>query len=264
MKRSYVLIALLFALALITAPASAFAFFAIEAGVGYWQQTPSGTLEYKPVTNTVGKIDLKDDMYFDKVSKPFVRIKAELPLILPNIYLMYTPMSFDGSGALKRTISYGGRTYNTATYTNIASKIKLDHTDLALFYPIPLLKTATLGKLNVELGLNIRKIDFEGTITGTAVGVSQMETKAETIYLPMIYAGIQVKPISLIALEVEGRFISVSGNSYTDVIGKLKVHPIPLVYIAGGIRSESLTIDAKDIKTDIKFSGPFLEAGLSF
>ena len=83
------------------------------------------------------------------------RAKVELPLILPNIYLMYTPMSFDGTGSKNVTFTYGNQTFNANA--PIQSKLTLDHIDLALFYPVPLLKTATLGKLNAELGLNVRK-----------------------------------------------------------------------------------------------------------
>jgi outer membrane protein len=159
---------------------------------------------------------------------------------------------------LTRNISFNGQTFTVGTAVD--SKVKLDHYDLALFYPIPLLKTATAGKLNVEFGLNARKIDFEGTITGGA----QTASKKLTLYVPMIYAGVQVKPISAFSIEAEVRGISYSDNSYFDYIGRLKIKPIPLVYIAGGYRSETIDIDESDVKVDMEFKGPFVEAGLSF
>ena len=36
------------------------------------------------------------------------------------------------------------------------------------------------------------------------------------------------------------------------------------LFIAGGWRYEDIAIDEKDIKAEVKFSGPFLEAGVDF
>ncbi len=259
MKKIQLSVACLFVLTMLAVPSRAFALFGLDAGVGYWMQTPSGTLDYKPVTAVTGNIDLKDDLNFDTQNRPFVRVKVELPLILPNVYFMATPMSFDQTALVTRPISFGGQQFGSLTVP-VDSKLKMDHYDLALFYPIPLLKTATLGKLNVEFGLNARQINFEGTISqGASTG-----SKSLTLYVPMIYAGVQVKPISLLSLEAEIRGIAFSGNSYYDYLARVKVNPIPLVYVAGGYRAETLKIDAQDVKADVKFGGPFLEVGVSF
>ncbi len=258
MKRTRSYIICLFVLSMLVIPYQAFAFFAMDVGVGYWRQTPTGTLDYKPTSAFTGNIDLKDDLFLDTENKPFVRIRTELPLVLPNIYLMATPMSFKGSGPLTRDISYNGQTF--AATTNIDSKVDLDHYDLAFFYPIPALKTATLGKLNIDLGLNARKIDFEGTINQGSTSAS----KTLSIYVPMIFVGIQVKPVSAFSIEAEVRGMAYSNSHYYDYIGRLRVNPIPLVFIAAGYRAEDIKIDQSDVKAEIKFGGPFVEAGLSF
>jgi outer membrane protein len=158
------------------------------------------------------------------------------------------------------SFNYGGQTFNANV--PFESKLKLDHYDLAVYYPIPLLKTATAGKLNVELGLNARKIDFEGTVDQPSTGVSA--SKDLTLYVPMVYVGVQIKPISAFSIEAEVRGISYSDNSYYDYIGRVKIKPIPLFYIAGGYRAETLEIDEEDVNVDLDFKGPFIEAGLSF
>jgi outer membrane protein len=173
---------------------------------------------------------------------------------------MATPMSFEGSGPIARTISFGGTTY--AANVPIDSKLNLDHYDLALYYPIPLLKTATLNTLSIELGLNFQFLDFEGTLTQPTVNVAS--SKSRSLYWPMIYAGIIVKPVDLFSFEFEGRGIAYGSNHYYDYIGRLKVNPIPLVFIGAGYRSESLKIDESGILADIKFAGPFVEVGVSF
>jgi len=258
MRRAHWYAACLIVLAVIVVPCRAFAFFGVEAGVGIWNQTPSGTMSYKPVAGTIGDVDLKDDMNLGSETRPFARVKVELPLILPNVYFMATPMSFQGTGRKNAQISFGGQTFDLSS--SIDSKVKLDHNDLALYYPIPLLKTATAGVLNIDLGLDARQIAFEGTIRGGG----QTASKSMTVYLPMIYAGIQIKPIPLIGLEGEVRGISYASNNYIDYIARVKVNPIPVLFVAGGYRAETVKLDIQDVKADIKFSGPFAEVGVSF
>jgi len=246
-----------FVLAMLAVPYRAFAFLGLEAGVGYWKQTPSGTLSYKAIS-AADELDLKNDLNYDSKNNPFVRVKVELPLVLPNLYLMATPMSFDGTGSKNVDFNFGGQ--NFTANVPFTSKLKLDHYDLALFYPVPLLKTATVGILNVELGLNARNINFEGTITQGTLNAS----KSRSFYFPMVYAGVQVKPISLLAIEGEFRGSDIGQNHYYDYIAKLRINPVPVLYISGGYRSEDIKIDESDVKANLKFSGPFVEAGVSF
>ncbi len=260
MKKLHIYLVSLLVLSLFAIPSPAFALFGADLGVGYWMQTPSGALQYKPVAGITGDINLENDLFFEQENKPFVRIKVELPLILPNIYFMATPMTFKGAGPITRTISYADATFNAGI--PIESELKLDHYDIALFYPIPLIKTATLGKLNVELGLNARIFNFEGTITQPTV--NETGTYSKTTTVPLIYAGVQINPIDALGIDIEIRGIAYSGNSYYDYLGRLKYYPIPLVYVAGGYRAEILKIDEDDVLADIKFGGPFLEVGLSF
>jgi len=245
-----------FVIAFVAVPYSAFAFLGVEVGVGYWQQTPSGTLSYQGTSD----LDLKNDLFLSEKSQAFVRAKVELPLFLPNIYFMATPMSFDGSGTLSRPIIFGNTTFDVTA--PIQSKLKLDHYDLALYYPLPFLKTLTLDIVNVDLGLDARKIDFESTINQEAL--NQSASQSLSIYVPMVYAGVQIKPISLIAIEGEIRGIDYGQEHYYDYIAKVRVNPIPIFYVSGGYRSEDIKIDQSGVKADIRISGPFVEAGVSF
>lgn len=257
MRKTYLYAACLIVLALIAVPCRAFAFFGVEAGVGVWNQTPSGTLADQKILPT-DDLDLKDDLNLGSETRVFARVKVELPLIIPNVYFMATPMSFQGAGSKNVAFNFGGQVFNANAAIN--SKVKLDHYDLALYYPIPLLKTATMGMVNVDLGLNARQINFEGTIST----VGQTASRALTLYVPMIYAGVQVKPIPLVGIEAEVRGIAYGSNSYMDFIGRVKLNPIPVLYVAAGYRAETLKIDVKDVQSDITFSGPFAEVGVSF
>jgi len=257
MKKTCQYFALLFMLTLLVLPCTASA-IGLDAGVGYWSQTPSGTFGYKEV-NANDKLDLEKDLNLDKKGQGYVRIKAELPLILPNIYFMATPMSFTGSGTINRSINFGGQNFNNLSVP-VESKLKLDHYDIAFYYTF--LNLVTLGKVNVDLGLNVRYIDFEGTISQNSLGLTA--SKKLSLYVPMIYAAVIVKPISTFSIEAEGRGIAIGSNSYYDVIGRLKIKPIGPLFISGGYRYETVKINESDVKTDVKFSGPFGELGLSF
>jgi outer membrane protein len=255
-----------FVLVMLVVPYRAFAFIGVDAGVGYWRQTPSGTLSYKG-TGVTDSLDLKDDLGLDSKNRPFVRIKAELPLILPNIYALYTPMSFDGTGKKTQSFKYGDITFDANA--TLESKIKMDHYDVALFYPIPALKTATAGVLNVELGLNAKIISFDGEITGreAITGITRTASVSKTLPIPMIYLGVQVKPVSMLSIEAEVRGIAIGASHFYDYMGMIKVMPIGPLYISAGYRAEQIKIasnQVSDVDADIKFGGPFIEAGVSF
>ena len=262
MKNKAILFAALlsFALSLIHQKSFALGF---EVGVGYWGQTPSGALAYKPASAT-DKLDMKEDLKYDKEYRPFGRIKAELPLILPNIYLIATPIKFEETGSKDTDFTFGDITFNGKQ--SFDTMLKLDHYDIALYYPIPLIKTATLGKLNMELGINARIIDFEAEVSGSEAitGNSITESKKLTITVPMIYAGVQIKPFDKFSIEAEGRGIAYSANHYYDIIGRVKIKPVGPLFIAGGYRHEDIKIDVSDVEASVKFSGPFVEAGLDF
>jgi outer membrane protein len=179
-------------------------------------------------------------------------------LFLPTVYFLATPMSFDATGKKNVNFTYGGKTFQANT--EIQSKLKLDHYDLALYYTM--LDKLSGGVFNLDLGLNVRAISFEGTVTQDSTGLSA--SKDLSLYVPMVYAGVQVKPVSAFSIEAEGRGIKFGNNSYYDLMGRVRVNPASFLFISAGYRQETIKLDTNDVKTDIKFAGPFAEVGLSF
>lgn len=114
----------------------------------------------------------------------------------------------------------------------------------------------------MEVGLNVRIMDWQAEINQPSTGIS--ESKSLTLPVPMIYLGAQLKPVKYLSLEAEARGIAYSSNHYYDLIGRIKVQPIGPVFIAGGYRYEDVKIDQSDIKANITFKGPFLELGIAF
>jgi len=237
---------------LLSAAASAWA-VGIEAAVGVWNQDPKGDFSYQGQ-----RLDLEDELRYDEETRVTGRVKLELPLV-PGIYLMATPMKFEGDGSKSVPFTFGGTTY--AGTLPFHSKLELNHYDLALYYGIPFLKTVTMDVLNIELGVNGRLIDMEAEVSQTGLST---ESKSVTYVIPMVYAGVQIRPVDWLALEGEARGISYSGNQYYDLIGRGKIIFLDHLFAAGGYRYEKLKIDTSDIKGDMEFAGPFGEVGIQF
>jgi outer membrane protein len=254
MMRKLTLATMVAALCLLALPAASWA-IGLEAAVGIWGHTPEGDIQYKG-----DNLDMNDDLYFEDEKRLMGRLKIDMPGFIPNIYLMGTKMSFEGKGPATRTFDFGDGTY-TAT-SEIETEMVLDHYDLALYYGLPFIETLSADKLNIELGLNARMVDFKASISEAASGTD--ESKSLSIAIPMIYAGIQIRPTDKLAFELEGRGVSYSGNSFYDAIARLKVKPLGPIFIAAGYRYEKITIDEDDVKAGIVFEGPFAEAGFQF
>lgn len=227
----------------------------LEAAAGYWWQNPSGDIQL----NGGDSLDLEDDFGYGRTQKPFGRLKIDLPAIFPNVYFMATPLEFDETTTTDFTFDFGGQTFSTAI--PFRSKLRLDHYDITLFYAIPLLNTVSLGNLNVELGLEVRIMDFE-----VEVEQAQTTTFASERFvfpIPMIYAGVQFQPLKMLGFEAEIRGIAFRANDYIDIITRVKFKVVGPLLIAGGYRFERINIDYQDVEATLIFQGPFVEVGVS-
>jgi len=139
-----------------TVPTASYA-LGLELAVGGWKQSPQGYLSYEPVTDN-DKLDLKRDCNYDDETRFTGRLKIDMPLFLPNIYLMASPMEFDGMGLKTVDFKFGDYIFNADV--PFYSKITLDHYDIGLYYGIPFIKTLSAETVNIDLGLNIRIYDF--------------------------------------------------------------------------------------------------------
>ncbi|MBF0117684.1 MAG: TIGR04219 family outer membrane beta-barrel protein [Desulfobacterales bacterium] len=229
-----------------------------EFAIGTWAQSPDGTGSYKP-SSYIDYIDLAKDLKYGKETKLFARLKIDMPLIIPNIYLMASPMSFDGDGNKNVTFKFGDKKFdaNVPFY----SKISLDNYDIALYYGIPFVKTATLKKLNVDVGLNFRIENFKAEINQNSLG--RIESSSFTLPVPTLYVAAQFMPIDFLSFEVEGRGVAYSGNSLYSVITRAKAK-IMFFFAAVGYRYDKIALDTKDIDMNTKFDGIFAEVGCQF
>lgn len=244
-------------LAVIALPATSLA-IGLEAAVGMWSQGPSGDVGYEPVSAT-DVLDLERDARYDRETRVFGRAKLDIP-VFPNIYLMASPMEFEGTGRKGVDFTFGGKTFTTGV--DFYSKVVLDQYDIDLYYGIPMLSTLTAGRLNVDAGIGVKVVDFSAEVRQDALGLS--ESKSLTVPLPVIYLGAQVKPIDALSIEAEARGMALSGNHVYDLIGRLKVRPIGPVFIAAGYRHQDVKVDEEGVVAEMTFGGPFVEAGVEF
>jgi len=74
----------------------------------------------------------------------------------------------------------------------------------------------------------------------------------------------QFHPVDALALEAEGRGISIGGKKSYGLIGRLRWSTYRSIYAAGGYRFSKYEFDHDGVAVDAAISGPFVEAGLSF
>ena len=255
MKKIFILAGLIFLLLLPTTALT----WGVEIAGGAWYQSPSGNMSFDKTTNA-DDLDLEDNLNYDDKWQPSGRLKIDMPLFIPNIYIMATPMKWDESGSKDVSFKFGGETFSGGV--DFDSKLKMNHLDVALFYGLPFIKTATSDVLNIDLGLNFRLLDVKAEIEQKAFGLK--ESESYFLPLPMVYAAMQIVPVEWLGLEFEGRGIAYSSNHYVSLIGRLKLKPFGPFFVAGGYRYDNVKIDYQDIDIDTEFEGPFAEVGFDF
>ena len=242
-----------------TVPTASYA-LGLEFAVGGWKQSPQGYIAYEPVTDN-DELDLERDCNYDDETRFTGRLKIDMPIFLPNIYLMVTPMEFDGEGSKTVNFEFGNDTFsaNAPFY----SKLILDHYDVGFYYGIPFIETLSAEKINIDIGLNIRIFEFEVEVRQDSP-IFLEESEDFTLPVPMLYLAMQIKPVDKLAIEAEVRAISYSGNKLYSLLGRVKYNIFGPVFATAGYRYDKLKIDEEDVEVDIDFSGPFIEVGFKF
>ncbi|MBI5604198.1 MAG: TIGR04219 family outer membrane beta-barrel protein [Deltaproteobacteria bacterium] len=225
----------------------------LEAAIGIWNQEPQGKVGYKG-----DSLDLINDLKYSSGTQFFGRVKIDMPLLIPNFYILATPLGFDGTATKNVSFKFGNQTFNADI--PFSSTLRLDHYDLALFYGVPFLKQATLGKINIDGGLNMRVMDIKAGITQGG----NSEARSFYLVMPMVYLGFQVKPVDFFSLEGEVRVVAYNSNHHYDLIGRVKYKIFDFIFVSAGYRYEEIAIDQSDVKLDSRVSGPLLEAGFQF
>ncbi len=235
----------------------------VEVAVGGWRQAISGKFSYLASDDT-DLIDLEENLSFDDEDVIYGRIKIETPTFIPNFHLVGAPAEFEGTGRKSVAVKFGDTTFNADTA--LRAKVRAVQYDIGIFWGLPFIQTATANKFSVDVGLNVRIADLEVEITGTSGANTVTERESLLIPVPMLYLAIEFAPIDAIAIQAEGRGISVGGNAFYSLTGRLRFQFPGPFFIAGGYRFDKLDVDEDedDLVVDIEIAGPFIEFGLKF
>lgn len=252
MKKRILLISLI---AMLVFPAGAFALVDIEGSVGVWGTMPSGDFSYKAASGAGLGTDFEDTFGFDDEISPMARLKVDVTG-LPVIYFMYTPIKFEGEA--KASFSFDGETFDP----NADTELTVNQYDLALYYGVPFLGLASLGKVHVNAGLNIRAIEMEAKMYDPGTMISKDESI--TLPVPMLYLAADVSPVDMLVLEAEVRALPVSDYNVVSAIARVRVNTFGPLYISGGYRYETMAVDHDDFDFEFDLTGPFAEVGFDF
>ena len=224
-----------------------------------WKQPPTAELAFNPLGPASVRA-FEDNRDFDEDTRFFGPFFVDMSQYLPNICVMATPIKYEGTNINSMRLDFGEESVKEDDVA-LNSKVTLTDLDIALYYGIPFVKTVSQDRLNIDFGINVRSIDFEDDIEQDSI---DQTSESFILPIPMVFAAVQFHPLDVLALEAEGRGISIGGKKSYGLIGRLRLKTVGSIYAAGGYRFSKYEIDHDGKVVDTEISGPFVEAGLSF
>ncbi|MGW8187529.1 MAG: TIGR04219 family outer membrane beta-barrel protein [Desulfobacterales bacterium] len=201
----------------------------------------------------------EDNRDFDEDTRFFGPFLVDMSQYLPNICVMATPIKYEGTNINSMRLDFGDESVKDDIALN--SDVALSDLDIALYYGIPFVKTVSHDRLNVDLGINLRSIDFDDDIERDSISQT---SESFILPIPMVFAAVQFHPLDLLAIEAEGRGISIGGKKSYGLIGRIRWKTYGPIYAAGGYRFSRYETDNDGLVVSTEINGPFVEAGLSF
>lgn len=240
-------------MALASTAAQADLLFTVGAKASVWDAKPTGQLD-KDLSVESDGLNLKSDngtqlsLYFEH-SVP----------IIPNIKLKQTDLKVDGKGTINASFA------DTHFDTEVASEVDLTHTDITLYWGLP------VPFIDLNYGLTARIFDGDAEVSERDTSVTKREKLDLT--LPMLYGEVKVNaPFGLYA-GADINWIGFGDNKLLDssiAAGYNLPIPVPMldVGLEVGYRALTLETDKKDVKfeSDLDVKGVFygLSASLGF
>jgi outer membrane protein len=227
----------------------------VTVGANYWNYDISGTARYQ-TKDSSNDIDVNRDLGYDDGNLGYYYIGLEHPVpFLPNIRVSRTDIDEDANGTLTKNVVYGGTTF--FVNENVSSKVKLEQTDITLYYS-PLDTIA-----NIDLGLNAKYIDSQARITGAVSGTQNANVSG---WVPMAYVGVGVDlPLTGLGISADGSYIKYQSSSFYDYTLRVTYTSPWLVGADIGYRKIKLDLDDFDDSfADVEFDGPYAGLYLHF
>lgn len=232
--------------------------FGLDSTPERWSQSSRMGISYRLPGPNSG-LSFEEELEYRNETRPNGRLVLEFPRYFPNLYVMSTAIEFEGEGSKKFRFNSGDKIFSSDTLFD--SQFTINEIDLALYYDVPFFKSMTSDRLNIDLGLNVRAIEFDGKIEQETIANG---SKSFIVPIPMVFGALQFQPLQALALEAEGRGVSLGPNKAFSIVGRIRWNVMDHVFAAGGYRFDKFDINYQGVLIDTNVSGPFFEAGLSF
>lgn len=225
----------------------------VSIGGGAWNASPSG--DFQQVSDTAAgepPVDVKNNLFWDTETQGYAFITFEhfVPII-PNARLMLT--SIDQSGSGNTDFVFDGQPYTG----NVSNDFSIDTIDLLLYYEV------LDNIVSLDLGLNIRNLKVDYTITETSTGITDTDSLDETV--PMLYVLVGGSPWADLIISGELSYVAYSGSSISDFTAKVAYTTNFFVGLEAGYRKQTYEFDdISDTNAKLDFDGVFAGAYLKF
>lgn len=240
----------LFCLIAVALPLSANAdALSLSAGAGAWNADPSGS--FKTTSDTTA-VDVKEDLFWDTETNGYAFITLEhfVPIV-PNARLMLTNIDQSGSG--NADFRFDGVDY----LGEVNNDFSIQALDLLLYYEV------LDNVVSLDLGLNVRKLTVDYTITDVTTSTVSTDSFDETV--PMLYVLVGGSPWPDLIISGELSYVAYSGSSISDFTAKVAYTTNFFVGFEAGYRQQKYEFDdVSETDAKLDFDGVFAGAYLKF
>ncbi|MGE4519577.1 MAG: hypothetical protein AB7E04_08735 [Desulfobacteraceae bacterium] len=236
--------------------ASGFNSYLGEISLGGYLFDPSGTHSYTDGTSGTA-LDLENDLNISDDQSFFGKIKINNINHLPGVYV--SGLYINSEGESISSFTYGGEQFDNSS--NFSSAIELLNYDVTVFYSLKGFQRATLGKLNIELGLSARWIEATGDISQSA---NASVSVTEKDYAMGFFASFAGKPADNIELYAQWKGFCLTDVEFTSITGGARLDLVGPFFAGGGYMIEEVDINQNGFVLDMESEGVFLEAGMRF
>lgn len=226
----------------------------ISLKVGFQMLKPSG--QFAGTINGIGtKVDMKNDLSFKNSYQPTA--EAALQIGDHRLALGFLPVTFKGSGTLKRNITFNGQTFTAGAAAT--SKVNGDIFDLSYAYYIVNMDD-TPSRFQLGLEGAVKLINAKASISAAGA------TQSVSATLPIPTLGLRARVALGDYFGVVGRvgYLGYAGNHFLEADAQIEFSPLPMVGLYGGYRSLQVKIDKSNLFVDTRLQGPYIGGFIRF
>ncbi len=220
-------------------------FIGLFIGGGVWDHDVSGSAAYQG-----DDLDVASDLALGSNRDSYLWLALEHPVpLLPNVRVFRLDLSMDGNTTVTSSFRFGGQNYDVGE--EISSITSLDQVGGIFYYEL------LDNVLSFDLGLDIRNVKGDATVTSITTGVTESATF--DVFLPMLFARAQVDlPFTGLSVGAEGSMVGYGGSTLSDVRGWVAWESPFRVGAELGYRSYRLELDdVDDVTADLTTDGPY-------